>query len=121
LGATGTAVGASGNDGSSGANTLGTADFETLESALDYSYRQIATWQAHPTTLVQLKYQLDKQGRPLFPGLQTAEQTIDGYPVKVNPFLPALPANAASPTVTYKGTLCFVTSQGSSYGWQRPR
>ncbi len=104
--AAGTAVGAAGNDGSSGANTLGTVDFEKLESSLDYSYRLNATWQVHPSTLVQLKHQLDKNGRLLFPGLQTIEQTIGGYKVNANPFLPALPANVGSPT-TYKGTLCF--------------
>ena len=44
--AAGTAVGASANDGSSGTNTLGTVDFQTLETALDYSYRQKSpyTW-----------------------------------------------------------------------------
>ncbi len=105
--AAGTAVGAASNDGFSGANTLGTADFQTAETALDYSYRQNAVYMVHPTTLAQLKYQRDKQGRLLFPGLQTAEQTIGGYKVYANPFLPALPANPASPTVTYKGTLCF--------------
>ena len=60
----------------------------------------------HPSTLVKLKYQLDKNGRLVFPGLQTAEQTIGGYKVHANPFLPALPASVGSPT-TYKGTLCF--------------
>ena len=105
--AAGTAVGAAGNDGSSGANTLGTVDFQKLETALDYSYRLNATYQVHPSTLVQLKHQIDKYGNLLFPGLQTAEQTIGGYKVFANPFLPALPANAASPTVTYKGTLAF--------------
>jgi HK97 family phage major capsid protein len=104
--AAGTAVGASGNDGSSGANTLGTVDFEKLESSLDYSYRLNATYQVHPSTLTALKYQLDKNGRLVFPGLQTAEQTIGGYKVYANPFLPALPASVGSPT-TYKGTLCF--------------
>jgi HK97 family phage major capsid protein len=105
--AAGTAVGASGNDGSSGANTLGTVDFQVLESKLDYSYRQNAVYMCHPTTLAQLKNQLDKYGHLLYPGLQTTEQTIGGYPVKANPFLPALPTTANSPTVTYKGTLCF--------------
>ena len=105
--AAGTAVGAGVNDGSSGANTLGTADFETLESALDYSYRQNAVWMVHPSTLVKLKAQTDKQGRLLFPGLQTPDQSIGGYRVHANPFLPALPASVSSPAVTLKGTLCF--------------
>jgi HK97 family phage major capsid protein len=104
--AAGTAVGASGNDGSSGANTLGTVDFQTLEASLDYSYRQKAVYMVNPSTLTKLKYQLDKNGRLVFPGLQTAEQTIGGYKVYANPFLPALPASVGSPT-TYKGTLCF--------------
>jgi HK97 family phage major capsid protein len=105
--AAGTAVGAVGNDGSSGANTLGSVDFQTLETALDYSYRQNAVYMVHPSTLAQLKYQRDKQGRLLFPGLQTPEQTVGNYRVHANPFLPVLPANPASPTVTAKGTLCF--------------
>jgi HK97 family phage major capsid protein len=100
--ATGTAAGANANDGTSNAhNSLGTADFQTLQAALDYSYFIGATWQVHPTTLAVLCGQLDHEGRLLFPGLQNDTQTINGKRVYTNPWLGPLPAAGPnSPTVS---------------------
>ncbi len=64
----GTIVGANGNDGASNShNSLGTADFQTLQTALDHSYWVDATFQVHPTTLAILCGQLDNQGRSFVP------------------------------------------------------
>jgi HK97 family phage major capsid protein len=91
--ATGTVAGANANDGTSNShNSLGTADFETLQAALDYSYFLGAVWMVHPQTLAVLCGQLDKQGRLLFPGLQNDVQTINGKRVYANPSLGPLPA-----------------------------
>jgi len=99
----GAIVGATGNSGVglTAYNSLGTADFQTLQAALDYSYWVDATWQVHPTTLAILCGQLDKQGRLLFPEMQNDTQCINGKRVYANAFLSPLPATGPnSPAVS---------------------
>lgn len=101
----GTAIGAGANDGTSGANSIGTSDLATLENAVDYAYRANARWMVHPNTLKSLRSQLDKEGRPLFPGLHHSPDGINrllNYPVEVNTAIDTLQANSSSPQVTAK-------------------
>jgi HK97 family phage major capsid protein len=97
----GTATGASDNDGISGLNSLAVADFSALEASVDPEYRRNATWQMHQNTLAKLRSQLDKQGRPLFPGLHSGGQdTIFNYPIATNPNMAQLQAAASSPPIS---------------------
>lgn len=101
----GTAVGANANDGTSGANSIGTSDLAALENAVDYAYRHNARFMLHPNTLKALRAQLDKQGRPLYPGLHHSPDGINrllNYPVEVNTAIDTLQANSSSPQVTAK-------------------
>jgi len=97
----GTAVGASANDGTSGANSLGTSDLATLESSLDYGWRPKARWMMHASTLQALRGQRDKQGRRLFGELnRPGPLTLAGYPVSINNSMDQLQTQAGSPPVT---------------------
>jgi HK97 family phage major capsid protein len=99
----GTAAGAGTNDGSSGANTLGSDDLTTLEESLDVAYRSNAKFMVHPNTLAALRKVKDKEGRPVFPDLQAGgENRVLNYPVIVNPAMDQLQANIGSPPVTRK-------------------
>jgi HK97 family phage major capsid protein len=101
----GVAVGANANDGTSAANSLGLADFATLEAAVDVAYRPNARWMCHPSTLQHLRAQPDKQGRPLFPGLQNSPDGVNrifNREIVTNPFMDQLQAQSSSPTVTRK-------------------
>jgi HK97 family phage major capsid protein len=63
----------------------------------------------HANTLQKLRSQLDKEGRPVFPGLQNSPDGTDrifNYPVVVNPNMAQLQATASSPAVT-NTTLAF--------------
>jgi HK97 family phage major capsid protein len=98
----GTAVGASGNDGVSGPNTLGTADFATLEAAVDPAYRRNAVWQMHSSTLAKLRSQLDREGRPVFAGLQNSPDGVNrifNTEAVVNNAIAPIPAISSSPAV----------------------
>jgi HK97 family phage major capsid protein len=102
-----TAVGAGGNDGSSAANTIGSDDVASLELALDPEYRPNAKFMTHPNTLAALRKVKDKQGRPVFEGLNRPEGLVlFGYPVVLNPSMDQLQSAPSSPTVT-KTTLAF--------------
>jgi HK97 family phage major capsid protein len=79
-----TAVGASGNDGSSGANTIGSDDVANLELALDPAYRADAKFMMHGNTLAALRRVKDKQGRPVFESLNRPEPILLSYPVTIN-------------------------------------
>jgi HK97 family phage major capsid protein len=97
----GTAAGANTNDGTSGANTLGTDDFATLEASVDPAYRPNALWQMHPNTLAALRKVKDKQGRPVFPDLQAGGvDRVLNYGVVVNPNMDVFQTNTSSPTVS---------------------
>lgn len=101
----GTAVGAVANDGVSAANSLGTADFATLEASVDQAYRPNAKWMVHPATLQKLRGQLDKEGRPVFAGLSNSPDGVNrifNHEVLVNPAMDQLQVNSSSPTVTRK-------------------
>lgn len=99
----GTAVGAAAQDGSSGANSLGVGDFSTLEASVDPAYRRNAAWQMHANTLQKLRVQLDRDGRPVFAGLQNSPDGVDrifNYPVVTNPNMAQLQSTASSPQVS---------------------
>jgi len=100
----GTAAGAGTNDGSSGANTIGTDDATTLEKSVDPAYRSRgAHYMMHPNTLASMRSVKDKQGRPVFPGLQGGGvDTINNYPVALNPDMDQLQTQAGSPPITRK-------------------
>jgi HK97 family phage major capsid protein len=101
----GVAVGAFQNDGASGGNSLGLADFATLESAVDPSYRANSKWFLHPASLQKLRAQVDKQGHPLYPGLQNSPDgvaRIFNREVCTSPFMDQLQTGPSSPTVTRK-------------------
>jgi HK97 family phage major capsid protein len=99
----GVAVGANANDGVSGADTLGTIDFASLEASVDPAYRRNAVWQMHPNTLQKLRAQLDREGRPVFGGLQNSADGVDrilNYKVVTSPDVPQIPIGPNSPQVS---------------------
>jgi HK97 family phage major capsid protein len=103
----GTAAGANTNDGTSGANTLGTDDFATLEASVDPAYRKNGRWMMHANTLASLRKVKDKEGRPVFPGLHSGgEDSIFNKPIALNPNMDQLQTQVGSPPVTRK-TLAF--------------
>jgi len=103
----GTAVGAGTNDGTSGANTIGSDDLATLESSLDYGWRPKARWMMHANTLKTLRAQKDKQGRRLFGELnRPGPLMLAGYPVSINNSMDQLQTQVGSPPVT-KTPICF--------------
>lgn len=69
-----------------------------LEHSVDPSYRDMAQWMFHDTTLRALKSIVDLEGRPLWlPGLAVAApDTILGYSYVVNQNVPVMAANAKS-------------------------
>jgi len=100
------AVGATGNDGSSGLNTIGSDDLANLEQSVDPTYRVGARWMVHPNTLGALRRQKDKEGRLLFPSLaEGTGNTLYGYPISLNPNMDQLQANTSSPPVARKTVL----------------
>jgi HK97 family phage major capsid protein len=99
----GTAGGSAANDGTGGGNTLGTADFAFLEESVDPLYRLNGSWMMNPVTLQRCRALVNKQGGPVFEGLQNPPDGIPrifGYPVLLNPFMDALQTNVSSPAVT---------------------
>jgi HK97 family phage major capsid protein len=103
-----TFVGAFTNDGSSGANTVGSDDMVTLEHSVDPLYRRGAKYMMHDSTLAGLKRLKDKYGRPLWlPSLQVqAPDTIMNYPYLINNDMDQLQTFASSGPVT-RNTMVF--------------
>jgi HK97 family phage major capsid protein len=95
-----TAVGASGNDGSSGANTIGSDDLANLELALDPAYRADASFMMHGNTLAALRRVKDKQGRPVFGSLNRPDPILLSYPVTINNAMDQLQTSVGTPAVT---------------------
>lgn len=85
---TATATGSAANDGSSatGANSIGTDDFDSILALVDPSYRNGAKFMAHWSILDYLKKVKDKFGRPIFvDGVSKGQpDTIYGYPYDWN-------------------------------------
>jgi HK97 family phage major capsid protein len=102
------AVGAGTNDGTSGANTIGSDDLTALEHKVDVLYRPGARYMMHDSTLRSIKQIKDKYGRPLWqPGVaEKAPDTINGYEYAINNSMDSLQSSASSPTVT-KNTVLF--------------
>ena len=101
----GVAVGAGANDGTSGPNSLGLADFATLESSVDVAYRGRAKWMCHPNTLGSLRRAVNKQGSALFPGLQNSPDGVNrifNREIVTNPNMDVLQSMPSSPLVTRK-------------------
>ena len=98
-----TAAGASSNDGTSGANTIGSDDLVVLEHSVDPLYRPGARYMMHDSTLKALKKVKDKYGRPLWQESTRDGQpaTINGYEYCVNNDMATLQTQASSPTVTH--------------------
>jgi HK97 family phage major capsid protein len=96
------AVGASQNDGISGANSIGSSDVAALEASVDYAYRkQGAIFMCNPSTTLQaMRAQRDQKGALLFPGLQSAELRLLNYPLVPNPNMDQLQTQSSSPQVT---------------------
>lgn len=103
----GTAVGAGTNDGTSGANTLGSDDLTTLEHSIDPLYRRQAQYMWHDSTLAAIKKIKDKYGRPLWlPGVAVnAPDTVLGYTYLINNDMDQLQTQVGSPPVTKKVAL----------------
>ena len=98
------AVGASSNDGVSGANTIGSDDLTNLEHAVDPLYRMNAKYMLHNSTLKALKKVKDKYGRPLWQESTRdgSPSTINGCEYCINNDLDHLQANVSSPPVVKK-------------------
>lgn len=103
-----TAVGSSQNDGSSGANTIGSADLVSLEHSVDPLYRRQGRFMMHDSVLASIKKTVDKYGHPLWlPGVAAgAPDTILGYRYVINNDMDQLQTNVSSPVVN-KNTLLF--------------
>ena len=103
----GTAAGAGTNDGTSGANTIGSDDLTTLEHSVDPLYRRNAKYMFHDSVLASLKKIKDKYGRPLWmPAVSAgAPDTINGYGYLVNNDMDQLQTQVGSPPVTKKVAL----------------
>lgn len=97
-----TAIGASTNDGVSGANTIGADDIVNVIHALDPSYRVGASFLMNDGTFGQLQRLKDKYGRPLWnPGLTVgAPDNLYGHRYYLNPYMASLQTQASSPAVT---------------------
>jgi HK97 family phage major capsid protein len=96
------AVGSLTNDGTGGANTIGSDDLVSLEHSVDPWYRAGARWLMHDSTLRQLKVLKDKYGRPLWLDSTRDGQpaTILGYPYSINNDMDQLAATPSSPALT---------------------
>jgi HK97 family phage major capsid protein len=98
------AVGAGGNDGVSGPNSIGTFDLAALESSVDYAYRKDAVFMCHPSTMQAMRALRDKVGNMIFPDLhggQTdAQNRLFNYPLYLNPWMDQIQAEASSPALT---------------------
>jgi HK97 family phage major capsid protein len=107
-GLTVTALGASSNDGSSAADTIGSDDLTNLEHLIDPLYRPGAKYMFNDSTLKALKKVKDKYGRPLWQtGVSSgAPDTINGYEYCTTPYMDALQVTPSSPTVT-RNTVLF--------------
>lgn len=117
----GTAVGSAGNDGSGGANTIGSDDLVTLEHSVDPAYRRGAGYMLHDTTIAAFKKIKDQNGRPIWqPGLAAgAPDTINGYPYFANNDMDQLQSATGNSPVQTKKTLLF--GQLSKYTIRRVR
>jgi HK97 family phage major capsid protein len=105
-----TAVGSSGNDGTSAStNTIGSDDLVTLEHSVDILYRNGAKFMMHDATLRQIKTLKDKYGRPLWlPGLAAKEpDTINGYGFLINNDMDQLQSTGPNSPPTVKKTVLF--------------
>jgi HK97 family phage major capsid protein len=101
----GTAVGSAANNGTGGANTIGSSDLALLESAVDVAYRPSAKFMVHPSTLQSMRAALDKQGHVLWPGLHNSHDGVNrllNYEVVTNPAMDQLQTVASSPVVTVR-------------------
>jgi HK97 family phage major capsid protein len=103
----GVAVGSIANDLVGGPNTLGTIDVTTLLGAIDPIYRDRSSFgfMVHADTLLAMQAQLDRDGRPLWPGLHNSPDGINrilNRPVYTNPFLAPLPTVPQSPPASYR-------------------
>jgi HK97 family phage major capsid protein len=104
----GTAVGASSNDGSSAANTLGSDDVLSLKSAVDPIYWPNAVYMMNASTFISMSKQKDKEGRLLFPQLAHPDAEgpkLFGHRVHISPSLDSLQSVASSPQITRKPIL----------------
>jgi HK97 family phage major capsid protein len=103
-----TAVGASSNDGSSAADTVGSDDLTNVEHSVDPLYRPNASYLMHDSTLAAIKKVKDKYGRPLWQPSpsEKAPGTINGYRVLTTPYMDQLQTQASSPVVT-RNTVLF--------------
>ncbi len=95
-----TATGAASNDGTSGANTIGSDDVAKLIGYLDPVYYPTAKFMCHSSTMQALRLVKDKEGHPVFWGLWNDTPTIAGHPVVANNAMDQLQSTASSPTVT---------------------
>ena len=102
-----TFVGAGGNDGVSGVNTIGSDDFVSLEHALDIVYRRGAKYMMHDQTVAAIKKIKDKYGRPLWqPGIGVGQpDTINGYGYMANNDMDQLQTAPSSPGAVRKTVL----------------
>ena len=107
------ANGSSVNDGSSntGANSIGSDDLVNVMKKLDPAYWMRAVWAMHPSTLLSLWSQRDKQGRPLvggdgfLSGRKGLDQaiTVMGKPVALCPSMDTI-GNAKNPAILFDPT-----------------
>jgi HK97 family phage major capsid protein len=102
------AIGSSGNDGTSAStNTIGSDDLVNLEHSVDVLYRPGASYMAHDSTWKAVRKVKDKFGRPLWEKSLVAGQpdTINGYPMLTNNSMPTLQVNTSSPQVTVNSVI----------------
>jgi HK97 family phage major capsid protein len=97
-----TAVGSLANDGTGGADTIGSDDLVNLEHTVDPLYRPGAKFMMHDQTLRAIKHIKDKYGRPLWmPAMgEKAPATIMGYEYVTNPYMTPIQSTISSPAVT---------------------
>ena len=97
-----TAVGSSENDGTSGANTVGSTDLARLENAVDPSYRRgdSVRLMMSSATLEALRRTLDKNGRQLYPTLNDDPPRLLGYKVSLNAAMDVPQSIQSSPPVS---------------------
>jgi len=102
------AVGSSSNDGTSaGGNTIGSDDLINLEHSIDVLYRPGASYMAHDSTWKAVRKLKDKYGNMIWQRSLIAGQpdTINGYRMLTNNFMPTLQLTPSSPTVTVNSVL----------------
>ena len=113
------ASGSAANDGSSstGANSIGTADLNSLFHKLDLAYRPFGVWAMNDSTLSFIEGLVNKVGgfmvSWLRDGLGAAQPFILGRPVAVSPSMPSIGA-ATNPIVFFDPNFFLFRSVPSS-------